>query len=172
MEENKAEFSGVPIVVLESVRIRLAQLVHSLTNLSNRVQTAELPAWPGLQQQFNVVLLQLSSLASTLLSFAPALQRCVAYPMPTFPLNTNAWLLTTLLRKKNLPEVDEWIAKGVEAGKDVDHKMDDDFSEWALETANELGTIEVASQMFPPKTEPNGWNIDKVVGFLSGHEVE
>ena len=164
---DEVDYSGVPSVVLESLRVRLSQLVHSLTSLSNRVQSAELPAWPALHQQFNLAVLQLSSLVSTLESFYSNLGRAVTYPMPSFPAKTQEWLLTTLLRKKNLPEVDEWIAEGVSAGENHSASGNEEFSQWALDQLED-------SEPLPPMTGISsspataGHSLKQVIGFMSG----
>lgn len=169
MEEY--DLSGVPVVVLESLRIRLSQLVHSLSALNNQVHMPDLPPWPTLQQQFNVALLQLSSLASTLASYAKPLQKAVVYPVPSFPLKTQPWLVTTLLRKKNLPEVDEWIQEGIEANKENQVMDNKDFAEWALEVAESIMNVGAVQTELPRNSEPNGWPIDKIIAFMSGQNA-
>src|SRR5690349_18303771 len=101
------------------------------------MQQATLPSWQNLQQQFNVLFTQLSSLSTTMSSYSETLQRTVAYPLPNFPTVQQQNLLTTLLRKKNLPSVDEWIEQGKEASKDISLKQDDEFCNWAIKVVEQ-----------------------------------
>lgn len=164
---DEVDYSGVPSVVLESLRVRLSQLVHSLTALLNRVQTAELPAWPALHQQFNLAILQLSSLVSTLETFHTNLGCAVTYPMPTFPVKTQGWLLTTLLRKKNLPEVDEWIQEGVTAGERVNDGQSREFNDWVLSVLPEGVELEPFEEIKASTPSP-GWSMQQTIGYMSG----
>jgi mediator of RNA polymerase II transcription subunit 8, fungi type len=162
------------------------QLTHSLNHLQGQIQQATLPSWPALQTQFNVILTQLMSLSGTLASFSEILQRTVTYPLPNFPALTETGLLTTLLRKKNQPEVQEWIEQGREAAKDVKITTDDDFSSWAADmvenakdqhewtgflTREQVEAGETDSGMRRGQEENGGWSIDEVIGFMSRGEV-
>lgn len=167
---SQADFSGIPTVALESLRVRLAQLVHSLNGLNASVSGQALAPWPSLHQQFNVALLQLESVVSNLENVPDATQSAVVYPMDNFPSRAMGGLLTTLLRKKNLPEVEEWIKEGdsVTESEGVDQEADDEFSQWAWDTAEELTQIKVSQLSFAPPKEPNGWPLDKAVSFMAG----
>lgn len=166
--DNKPDLSGVPVVALESLRNRLSQLVLTLSELNAQVQAPELPPWPSVHKQFDVAATQLEYLVSNLESFAPQLQRAVAYPLPNFPHRTQEWLLTTLLRKKNLPEIDDWIQEGIEAGRDLDEAADARFSDFVMETTKEHVRVGVEQTTLAQPAQPQRWALDKVVGFLNG----
>lgn len=105
---------------------------------------AELPQWYSLQAQVSVILTQLQSLTTTLHHFEETLDSTVVYPLANFPTTAHEGLLTTLLRKKNIPEVDEWINDAKEtSGIDLNTisneelqkslKDDEDITHWALD---------------------------------------
>lgn len=127
------------------------------------------------------------SLSGTLGSFSEILQRTVTYPLPNFPAISEAGLLTTLLRKKNQPEVQEWIEQGREIAKDVKISTDDDFSLWAadiVDTAKDrhewsgflsreqIEKGETDSGMRRGPEEATGWNIEDIISFMSRGEVK
>lgn len=167
---SQADFSGIPTVVLESLRVRLAQLVHSLNTLKVSVSGPVLSPWPSLHQQFNVALLQLESVVANLENVPDATQSAVVYPMDNFPVRSMDGLLTTLLRKKNLPEVEDWIKEGddIIESERIDQSADDEFSQWAWDTAEELTQIKVSHLTFAAPQESSGWTIDKAVSFMAG----
>lgn len=144
-EDVLPNFDGVPSQALDAVRMRSAQLTHSLRRIRDELSKAELPQWYSLQAQLNVTLSQLMSLTSTLHHFQDTLDSTVVYPLPNFPTTSHEGLLTTLLRKKNIPEVDEWISSAKESSdldlkisdaRDVDKSLQDDkdITKWALQT--------------------------------------
>lgn len=168
------DYSGIPAVVLESLRVRLAQLAHSLNGLHAGVSSPQLPPWPALHQQFNIALLQLESVVSNLESVPDATQGAVVYPMPSFPSRSLGGLLTTLLRKKSLPEVEEWIDDGNKmlASEGLDPEADDAFCQWAWKTTEEKTQINVKPLSFKSPASAGGWPIDKVIAFMAGQDVE
>ncbi|CCK68045.1 RNA polymerase II mediator complex subunit MED8 KNAG_0A03640 [Huiozyma naganishii CBS 8797] len=103
------DFSGVPTQALDAVRMRVAQLTHSLRRVRDDLSKSELPQWYSLQAQLNVTLSQLMSVTSTLEHYYETLDSTVIYPLPNFPTTSHENLLTTLLRKKFPPDVEEWI---------------------------------------------------------------
>lgn len=127
------ETGVVPVQELESLRIRVTQLHHSLSHMLAQLQQPKLAPWPSLQGQFNVLLTQLAALSSVINSCADTMSKCVIYPLPNFPTTTQVGLLSTLLRKKNLPQVEEWIEDGEDAGKDINISQDAEFCKWALQ---------------------------------------
>lgn len=127
----------LPVQELESLRIRLSQLHRSLSHMVNQVQGAKLASWPGLQGQFNVLMTQLAALCSVLTASGDTLSRSVMYPLPNFPTTTQLGLLSTLVRKKNLPQIEEWIEEGQDAGRDIDSKEDQQFCEWAMQVTKQ-----------------------------------
>ncbi|CAN6601178.1 mediator of RNA polymerase II transcription subunit 8 [Trichomonascus vanleenenianus] len=184
--EQQPDLSNVPVAALESLRLRLAQLAHSLNSLSGQVQQATLPSWPGLQSQFNVLLTQLSSLSATITGFSELLQKTVAYPLPNFPTATQSGLLTTLLRKKNLPDVEEWIKDGNAAAENLVVRNDDEFTSWAANVAQEcqenhewtgfltrkeVDEGETDSSLLRQTENDGGWTIDETIVYLSRGEV-
>ncbi|KAK9324592.1 mediator of RNA polymerase II transcription complex subunit 8-domain-containing protein [Lipomyces orientalis] len=108
--------AAVPVDSLESVRQRLSQLTHWLNRLQALVQQPTLPPWHTLHSQFAIVLKQLAALSHTLNQHADTLRATNAYPLPSFPVVQETGLLTTLLRKRVEPEVDEWIKVGADEG--------------------------------------------------------
>ncbi|QLQ79449.1 hypothetical protein HG537_0C00960 [Torulaspora globosa] len=143
-EDVKPSYDGVPGQALDAVRMRSAQLTHSLRRLRDELSRAELPQWYSLQSQLNVTLSQLMSLTSTLQHFHDVLNSTAVYPLPNFPTTSHEGLLTTLLRKKNIPEVDGWIAGAKEASEldsavlepnEIEKALNDDkeVTKWALQ---------------------------------------
>ncbi|CAI4055832.1 RNA polymerase II mediator complex subunit MED8 SKDI_02G3010 [Saccharomyces kudriavzevii IFO 1802] len=144
-EDVNFDFNGVPGQALDAVRMRLAQLTHSLRRIRDEMSKAELPQWYTLQSQLNVTLSQLVSVTSTLQHFQETLDSTVVYPLPKFPTTSHESLVTTLLRKKNIPEVDEWMkyvreASGISTNLLKDEEMakllqqDKEITNWARTT--------------------------------------
>jgi len=54
------------------------------------------------------------------------------YPQTTFPVRSHETILTSLLRRKLLPEDEEWEQQGrqVAQGLHVDAEREDEFLEW------------------------------------------
>lgn len=152
--EFKPDLSAVPVVALESLRLRLTQLTHTLNSMHAQLMQSSMPSWPALHSQFNVILKQLMSLSETISQFSDILQRTVAYPLPNFPTSQQAGLLSTLLRKKPLPDVEDWMTSGRTVSKGVKIKMDEDFCMWA--------TSEIGKQV-----ENHEWE-----GFLTSKQIE
>lgn len=185
---EKPDVTAVPVQELEALRLRLTQLTHSLNGLQGQIQQAHLPSWPSLQGQFNVILTQLTSLSTTLASHIEILSKTVSYPLPSFPTVTQQGLLSTLLRKKNLPEVEEWIKEGEDMAKDIDKSKDEEFCKWASEMVESLRenhqwsgflTMEEMEQgkqdegISIKKTESDGgWSVEEVLKYLSTGEIK
>ncbi|KAI0462785.1 hypothetical protein LJB42_003586 [Komagataella kurtzmanii] len=130
------DYSKVPINSLESLRLRLTQAMHSLNKLNDSIhQSQTLPQWSSIQNQLTVILSQLTSLSTTLETQREILQYINVYPLPEFPSTTHEGLLTTLLRKKNIPEVSEWITQSLEESKDKNPSASDQFATWCAETS-------------------------------------
>ncbi|QPG75800.1 hypothetical protein FOA43_003162 [Brettanomyces nanus] len=103
-------FQEVPILPLEQVRPRLTQLTHSLRKIEDMLRANQpLPNWTTVQNQFNVIMSQLNSFARTLDANRQPLESSDVFPNQEFDTTQHEGLLTTLLRKKHLPEVDDWI---------------------------------------------------------------
>lgn len=138
--------SQVPVDSLELIRNRLNQVHQSLRKLAdqinhtNRVPRSKFPAYLNLQNQFQVLITQLQTIALQLDANDEILATTTAYPLPSFPTTQHEGLVTTLLRKKPLPEVDEWIARAIV--ESTTFKMpiqkDDSFAEWCYLKVKEL----------------------------------
>ncbi|ODQ76317.1 hypothetical protein LIPSTDRAFT_47752 [Lipomyces starkeyi NRRL Y-11557] len=126
--------ASVPVDSLESIRLRLSQLTHWLNRLQALVQQPTLPPWHTLHSQFAMVLKQLASLSHTLDQHADTLRATNAYPLPSFPVVQETGLLTTLLRKRVEPEVDEWIKAGAQEG--AKRRVPDDVWYFAREVVD------------------------------------
>ncbi|CDO95153.1 unnamed protein product [Kluyveromyces dobzhanskii CBS 2104] len=123
-----ADFSDVPTQALDALRMKLSQLTASLSKIRDEMSRAELPQWYTLQAQLTVTLTQLSSLTNTLDHYEETLDSTVAYPLPSFPTTAHEGLITTLMRKKNIPEVEEWIKDAKETnGLDIESLSDADI---------------------------------------------
>lgn len=186
--EQTPDLSNVPVAALEAVRLRLLQLQNSLKQMMGQIHQANLPSWPALQGQFNVVLTQLTSLSTTIAGCAEELQKTVTYPLPSFPTNTHQDLLSTLLRKKYLPQVEEWVEQGQNQAQDIIIRQDDEFCKWAFDIVEnskddrEWSGFLTREQVDQDINDPglikhhessnnnnnnDGWNPDKVMTFLS-----
>lgn len=187
--EFKPDLSAVPVAALESLRLRLTQLTHSLNSMHAQLMQSTMPSWPALHSQFNVILKQLMSLSETISQYSDVLQRTVAYPLPNFPTAQQAGLLSTLLRKKPLPTVEEWMTSGKEASLGVKIKMDEDFCAWAATeitqeaedhewegflTSKQIESGERDSGLRASNQEPTvsqsnrtGWPIEKVISVMA-----
>ncbi|GMG37241.1 unnamed protein product [Ambrosiozyma monospora] len=85
----------------------------STSNGNRSDMRVDLPNYNNLQNQFNVILSQLESLVRTLDASRSVLQSTNVFPNYEFNTTQFEGLLTTLLRKKHLPEVDAWIDESV-----------------------------------------------------------
>ncbi|CAK9438176.1 uncharacterized protein LODBEIA_P24570 [Lodderomyces beijingensis] len=146
------DFSQIPVDALEPIRNRLNQINLSLRKLSeqlnghNRHPTKiKLPSFTHFQNQFQVLITQLTSVANILFNNEELLRHTNVYPTVNFPTSQQEGLLTTLLRKKALPEVDEWINSSIasidklqEYGAVVDLDKDDEYKAWCLMKIQEL----------------------------------
>ncbi|CAI4333292.1 CBM_collapsed_G0006580.mRNA.1.CDS.1 [Saccharomyces cerevisiae] len=186
-EDVSFDFNGVPGQALDAVRMRLAQLTHSLRRIRDEMSKAELPQWYTLQSQLNVTLSQLVSVTSTLQHFQETLDSTVVYPLPKFPTTSHESLVTTLLRKKNIPEVDEWMkyvreTSGVTTALLKDEEIekllqqDREITNWARTTfRNEYGkhdfkneeslSEEHASLVVRDSKPSKPFNVDDVLKF-------
>ncbi|EDO16883.1 hypothetical protein Kpol_1024p37 [Vanderwaltozyma polyspora DSM 70294] len=155
-DEIKPNFNGVPAQALDAVRMRLAQLTHSLKRIRDELARATVPQWYTLQSQLNVTLSQLMSVTSTLQHFQDTLDSTVVYPLPSFPTTSHEGLLTTLLRKKNIPEVDDWLA----FSKDVSGLDLNILSEQQVEDS------------IKEDREATKWALTKLVGELEKYDFK
>lgn len=142
--------SQIPNDSLESIRNRLNQIHLSLRKLLDQINhhnrypnKVKLPTYAHFQNQFQVLITQLHSVALNLSNNDELLKSTNVYPIPSFPTSQHEGLVTTLLRKKVLPEVDEWIDKALKddelpevknrAGSELD-----EFSSWCNAKVQEL----------------------------------
>lgn len=173
MEEIKPDYSGVPGPALDSVRMRLAQLTHSLRRIRDDLSRAELPQWYSLQSQISVTLSQLLSVTSTLQHFHDVLDSTMVYPLPKFPTTSHENLLTTLLRKKNIPEVEEWIKDAVEVSG-IDMNLADDNELQKVLDKNEADSqwaIDVFAKEFETRENQSGGDELDVLGSMKKSSV-
>ncbi|KAK7207011.1 mediator of RNA polymerase II transcription complex subunit 8-domain-containing protein [Myxozyma melibiosi] len=128
--DGTLDTSQVPVDALEPLRLRLSHLTHWLSRLQAHVQQQALPSWPSIHSQFAMILKQLNFLTHTLETHAETLRTTNAYPLPTFPVAKQPGLLPTLLRKRNEPEVDEWIEKGRKEAEETGSSARADDEVW------------------------------------------
>lgn len=135
----------VPADSLESIRNRLNQVHLSLRKLAEQVNhhnrhpgKVKLPSYAHFQNQFQVLITQLYSIAQNLAANEDILKHSNAYPIPSFPTTQQEGLVTTLLRKKALPDVDEWIASVDGANNATNLQKDDLFAQWCFAKVQEL----------------------------------
>ncbi|KAJ5895172.1 hypothetical protein N7495_006863 [Penicillium taxi] len=102
---------------LEQSRQRLVQLNRSIVSLiSSLNQSDPLPPWSSLQSQASIISNNLVSVSEHLSDHRDLFSSVVAYPGPDFPGRTHANALEQLLRTKLDPRVEDWVARGREAG--------------------------------------------------------
>ncbi|EEB08467.2 mediator complex subunit Med8 [Schizosaccharomyces japonicus yFS275] len=98
-----------PVESLESMRQKFAQIAHSLSHfLALLHQHRTLVPWSAIHKNFSILLSQLHSLTNTLISQSQTLKTINIFPSDLFPVREQEPLLTTLLRTKALPAVEEW----------------------------------------------------------------
>ena len=139
MSKANVDTSQVPYEALESIRHRLNQVYVSLRKLADQIRYSptgkiRLPNYAHFVNQFQVLITQLNLITITLNQNIEVLTHTNVYPLPAFPTSQQEGLLTTLLRKKVLPEVDEWIDTAL---KCVDG-VDDDYARWCSAKVLEL----------------------------------
>ncbi|EGW33037.1 uncharacterized protein SPAPADRAFT_137547 [Spathaspora passalidarum NRRL Y-27907] len=145
------DFSQIPTDSLESIRNRLNQIHLSLRKLADQINghnrhpnKIKLPSYSHFQNQFQVLITQLTSIASILYSNEDLLRNTNVYPVPNFPTSAQEGLLTTLLRKKALPEVDEWtttaLAKSESESAQTSMNLQkyDELAQWCFAKVQEL----------------------------------
>lgn len=134
------DYAAVPAQELDAIRMKLSQLTSSLSKIKDDIgKPMGFQQWHSLNAKITLLLTQLSSLSRTLQHYEYALNSLLIYPLPNFPTTAHESLLTTLLRKKNIPEVDEWIkdCKIETSSAQVQQERireDDDLSKWCLST--------------------------------------
>jgi len=83
----------------------------------------------------SLLLSHLNSLTSTLQNprFSQDLKSTAVFPQTNFPVRSNETILTSLLRRKLLPEDEEWERQGRETAERIPHidtEREDEFIEW------------------------------------------
>lgn len=137
---------NIPVESLELIRNRLDQILQSLRkladqiNYSNRNPKAKLPSPLTLHGQFQNLITQLHSIALHLELKSDILQTTNAFPLPAFPTTQQEGLVTTLLRKKPLPEVDEWIDSAIAECDlfNIPLRTDDELAEWCYAKVKQI----------------------------------
>ncbi|KAM3125259.1 hypothetical protein CJJ07_002593 [Candidozyma auris] len=137
----------IPAEALEPIRNRLSQVHQSLRKLADQINLhnrnpakVKLPSYSNLQSQFQVLITQLQTIAARLDTNDEILKSTNVYPVPSFPTTQHEGLVTTLLRKKPLPEVDEWIDAAIAESESFKLPIhaDDEFAEWCYAKVKEL----------------------------------
>lgn len=137
----------IPAEALELIRNRLSQVHQLLRKLADQINLhnrnpakVKLPSYLNLQLQFQVLITQLQTIAARLDSNDEVLKSTNVFPLPAFPTTQHEGLVTTLLRKKPLPEVDEWIDAAIAESEQfkLPIQADDDFAEWCYAKVKEL----------------------------------
>ncbi|CUM66872.1 uncharacterized protein PRCAT00004556001 [Priceomyces carsonii] len=141
-QNTNIDSSQVPVEVLESLRNKLNQVHLSLRKLSDQVNHSRYNNKNSLPNHvpFQVLITQLHSISSILDNTGEVLKRTNVYPLPSFPTTQQEGLVTTLLRKKLLPEVEDWLDRAIEESEKggVSIQKDDEFSQWCASTVQEL----------------------------------
>jgi mediator of RNA polymerase II transcription subunit 8 len=138
----KVDGSQIPYESLESTRHRLSQVYSSLKKLSELVShnrylgKVKLPTYASLQNQLGVLITQLNSISSQLANNVDVLSSTNVFPTAEFPTTQHEGLVTTLLRKKVLPDVEEWIESAL--NKPPSEHVDENFAEWCQLKVQEL----------------------------------
>ncbi|KAK2809225.1 hypothetical protein FQN50_004061 [Emmonsiellopsis sp. PD_5] len=115
--------------VLEQTRQRLVQLTQSLASLINNInQSDPLPAWSSLQSQATIISNNLLTVSQQLTDHESLLSSLVAYPTPQFPGNSEAAMLSQLLRTKLEPRVEDWVARGRSLGNTTTTTQQEDLT--------------------------------------------
>lgn len=136
----------IPMDSLELIRNRLNQVFQSLRKLSEQITythrnpKAKLPSYLNMLNQFQVLITQLQTIVAQLDANDETLRSTNVYPLPSFPTTQQEGLVTTLLRKKPLPEVDEWIDAAISESSAfrLPIQKDDEFAEWCYSKVKEL----------------------------------
>ena len=106
-------YSAVPTDSIEKLRNNLILLSNSLKKLKLdliKSNTAySLPDYNSLQNQYIIIVTQLSTISSILSENSHILKKTNVYPLPISNPNKNETLFNSLLRKKPLPEVEQWL---------------------------------------------------------------
>ncbi|KAL7667204.1 Mediator of RNA polymerase II transcription subunit 8 [[Candida] zeylanoides] len=144
------DYTSIPLEPLETIRSRLNQVHLSLRKLFDQINhhnrhptKVRFPNYATLQSQLQILLTQLHTLTTNLDGYAEQLRAANVYPLPTFPATQQENLLTTLLRKKPLPEIDEWIESALAHTQGASSpgttlQQHDEFAQWCSAKVEEL----------------------------------
>lgn len=135
----------IPVDALKLVRNRLSLIHQLLRKLSEQVafpvgHKSKMPSYQRLLAQFQTLITQLQTIVAQLDANSGVLRATNAYPLPSLPTTQHEGLVTTLLRKKPLPEVDAWIEEAIAESKlfKLPIHTDDEFGEWCYAKVKEL----------------------------------
>ncbi|KAH3902205.1 RNA polymerase II mediator complex subunit MED8 SCDLUD_002020 [Saccharomycodes ludwigii] len=136
------DYSDVPSQELDAIRIKIAQVTVSLTKVRDDInKPLTVQQWHSLNAKLTLLLTQLNSLTKILKHYEYILDSAIIYPLPNFPTTAHEGLLTTLLRKKKVPEVDEWINDARRNASNsctrTDLEKDRELSKWYLSVLHE-----------------------------------
>lgn len=141
-------FEYTPVEDLEQLRPRLTQLTHSLRKIEESLKILNYTQYSvleltAIQNQFNIILQQLSSLSKTLQNYKEKLSVTTVFPNREF--NTMSGLLFNLLRKKLTPEVEEWLKNAINIATSSSSNSNSNSSISPPSTSNTNGTINTAA---------------------------
>lgn len=186
----------VPVELLEALRSRLAQLLQLLGKLLDQLSALEaaaaaadagvstgallLPHYVLLQNQYNVIVNQLLSVLQLLEMHQEQLLTHNAFPLPAFPSTAEQNLLTTLLRKKHMPEVVDWVNELAAAGRESTAPLNDEFVTWCVQTMEQLQeqhdfhgfgkteAVEPVVEAVPPGVDPlaTPLEVEQILQFM------
>lgn len=176
-EQPPVDFSQVPIIELESARIKLQSLTRSLRKLQDELTRHNtMPRWESLQNQYNIVITQLNSLSTELFDHYQILSSRNVYPVSAFPTTQEENLLNTLLRKRPTPEAVEWIEESEKRAEQLgaddrlaETDQEDEFVAWCLDVMqtqqkkhNFFGVFTKAEAEAGESEKPHPYKIDKL----------
>jgi mediator of RNA polymerase II transcription subunit 8, fungi type len=141
-----ADLTHEQIKSLDSIRQRLLSLNASLGALRGDLATnPSLPSWSSLQSHATLISSNLQQINSSLTQHSGLLASTITFPSMQFPSRHQADVISTLLRTKMEPDVEEWLEEGQKYAKDANSNMytqilrDGDRQElwqWAPSAAN------------------------------------
>lgn len=173
---------------IDTVRARLAQLVSSVSRLQGDVfMSNPLPPPESIQASAFVLQQNMASLNEVMTQHADLFRRIVVHPDPSFPGRTEEQVLTSLLRKKLEPDVEQMAEKARDKAeargislKSFDVKKptrnDDDDDDEDDDEDSDNGDSDDEGDMFDGPRQPyglgdiwydaRGWCINQITTFI------
>lgn len=129
--ESKIGYNDIPSIELESMRLQLNKLITSLKNLQQQLMlpSVSLPningpviSWTKLSERVEAAVTHLHKMQKNIIQF----DAINVYPnVGKFPVSEEE-LINVLLRKKNLPEIDELYEDLIKIGEQAVTKFQED----------------------------------------------